>query len=1666
MKKITLLILFFYSLLNITVAQFNRDGETIYGNEWIDYNKSYLKIKVVEDGMYRVPKSAIESAGFPIATHSGRSLQLFFRGKEVPIFVSNSNILSNTDFIEFYGQRNDGELDKHLWEDQNGQGNPHYSLFSDTSTYFLTWDNDPLQFQVSANNLTSNLTPEPYFFDKITTFNTGRYVTYGYGSNNLLESQYRNGEGYSNALPWKTGKVDYTFDLQNLYNANGINAIFKSSAISIDASPFTYRTYFNDNQFYAFNSSGIRHLTNTNTINSLELIDGNNIFSTEVKTTSTGANARYGQYYLELKYPAVFDFKGVNIKKFQVRASAQSVFLQIQNFNHGGSAPILYDLSSGLKITTSLENNVIKVVLPPYTRERDLVLVAENYNFKVPTSLSYKQRFQNLLTEKGNFIIVTHPILREPYNGQDQVQRYADHRASTGFQPLIVDINELYDQFSWGIWSHNITLRNFSHFALNKWDIQPTHLFIVGKGHSTSLRETNYRSFPYQFIPPYGFPESDNLLVSSLELATPDVAIGRLPATEPSQIYIYLNKVIDYENAKSNLPSTLESLWAKEFIHLGGGNNQNEQTTIKNKLNNYASIASDVQIGANVNSFFKTSTDPIQTSQSQEITDRINDGAAVVTFFGHSSPNSFDFSIDDPSTYQNFRKYPLMISLGCYSGNIHDNRPGISENFIFAEDKGAIAFIASSTLATISGLDVFSSSLYENMSSTLYGATIGEIIQASIRDNEANQSVYTQMVLQQVTLNGDPGLKIFYQNSPDLILDPSSLTTFPINVSTINDNFEVSFDIYNLGKSVNQEITVAVEQTFPNGSVEIVATSVIDAPSFKSSVTIPIPIDDLNGTSENAFRIIVDYNNDIIEIQSPDAELNNELTFNKYIFSNDIIPIYPANYSIVNEPQFKLFASTSNFSDSPSGYVFEIDTSYVFNSNIKESQNISSRGGLVEIIPSILPIDGATYFWRVSVDPVLNGGFPLWNNASFTYLNGSSEGWTQRQFGQFTNDNYQNIVLDSTSRRMEYVDTYQDVSVQTTFATLNPSIDVKYSVNNQSLHSYRSLNCSSIRQGIYIAVFDPITGQPWTNTNQGNGRGEYNSKHCSRSAPNYLFMYDTRTSEERDYAEDFLQNVVPDGHYVMVYNINDYQPELWLNDAGDNLIDIFNEFGLTDLTNTASTGAMPYAGFFRKGDPSFPVSEKVGTAQSDIINATFLLPGSWTQGSVTSTIVGPASKWSSVSYEIDEIDNNDVAEIDIYGIDNNNQEVLLFDNVSRSFTDISAISTSTYPKLRIALDNRDEINRTMPQLSSWTVLYDGIPEIVVNAPTDVSFHNDTIQEGDQYKLLLGLRNISSVATDSILISQQLINSSNQLIDTTFLIAPILPNSSYTLSIDGSTINNVGFNQLSINVNPSFEQPEMTLVNNFYNRGFLVIKDLVNPLLDVTFDGSHIINGDVISNQPNIVISLKDENRFLSLSDTSLFRIVLRSLKDSLYVPLVFQGNDNITFYPSDMSTGDNKAWIEIKPDALPSGQYEFFVYAEDASGNASGEADFKVNFVVGETKSSITNFINYPNPFSTSTQFAYTLNGNTIPDDVKIKVMTISGKLVKTITSEELGPLKPGTHLTDYRWDGTDDYGDQLANGVYLYKVIVSNQGRLLDKSTSETDEFFTKEYGKMMLLR
>jgi hypothetical protein len=188
---------------------------------------------------------------------------------------------------------------------------------------------------------------------------------------------------------------------------------------------------------------------------------------------------------------------------------------------------------------------------------------------------------------------------------------------------------------------------------------------------------------------------------------------------------------------------------------------------------------------------------------------------------------------------------------------------------------------------------------------------------------------------------------------------------------------------------------------------------------------------------------------------------------------------------------------------------------------------------------------------------------------------------------------------------------------------------------------------------------------------------------------------------------------------------------------------------------------------------------------------------------------------------------------------------------------------------------------------------------------------------------------------------------------------------------------------------------------------------------MTIDGGEILDGEYISPRPAIHIELTDQS-LIPITDPSFVEIYL-----------------NDEFIPSDtsivnyqFSSTNPKVVVDFNP-VLSDGEYYLKILWKDSRGNIVDSSGVEKYFLVAN-EPQILNVYNYPNPFVNETHFTFKLTQ--IPEEIKIKIFTIAGRLVKEI-------IVSSTQL-DYDfnkiiWDGKDEEGDLLANGVYLYKVIM-----------------------------
>jgi hypothetical protein len=232
-------------------------------------------------------------------------------------------------------------------------------------------------------------------------------------------------------------------------------------------------------------------------------------------------------------------------------------------------------------------------------------------------------------------------------------------------------------------------------------------------------------------------------------------------------------------------------------------------------------------------------------------------------------------------------------------------------------------------------------------------------------------------------------------------------------------------------------------------------------------------------------------------------------------------------------------------------------------------------------------------------------------------------------------------------------------------------------------------------------------------------------------------------------------------------------------------------------------------------------------------------------------------------------------------------------------------------------------------------------------------------------------------------------------------------------------------------------PEQYYNNNFANLpGYLMVQpDKTNPVLEVTIDGREIRNGDFVSANPLIQMTLKDENMFRLKEDTLGVKIFLSypcDTGDCAFKPIYFS-DSSIKWYPS---TTTSDFLVDFTPTSLLDGKYVLSVEATDASGNSSGADPYEISFnVISETTLSFNGV--YPNPSSVGFFFNFELSGNTLPEEFLLEVFSPTGQLVTRFGIEDVQKFYIGTN--EIIWNGEDATGKTLTNGVYLYRLRIKS---------------------------
>ena len=212
-----------------------------------------------------------------------------------------------------------------------------------------------------------------------------------------------------------------------------------------------------------------------------------------------------------------------------------------------------------------------------------------------------------------------------------------------------------------------------------------------------------------------------------------------------------------------------------------------------------------------------------------------------------------------------------------------------------------------------------------------------------------------------------------------------------------------------------------------------------------------------------------------------------------------------------------------------------------------------------------------------------------------------------------------------------------------------------------------------------------------------------------------------------------------------------------------------------------------------------------------------------------------------------------------------------------------------------------------------------------------------------------------------------------------------------------------------------------------------VDDGEGPEIEISFDDESFTNAYLVNPNFDLIVKLNDETG-LNTTGTGVGHRLEGVFDDDIENSI-----DLSNYFVGDIDAGGKSGVANYKFSNAAIGDHKIFVKAWDVFNNPTS---FETYFtVVNADEAVVRDVVNYPNPFSGNTTFTFQHN-LTDMIDVRIKVYTIAGRLVKEIESYSIID-----RFVKIDWDGRDEDGDELANGTYLYKVIIKSNDGELNKS-------------------
>ncbi|MBN1268963.1 MAG: hypothetical protein JXB04_05205, partial [Kiritimatiellae bacterium] len=340
----------------------------------------------------------------------------------------------------------------------------------------------------------------------------------------------------------------------------------------------------------------------------------------------------------------------------------------------------------------------------------------------------------------AEYIVITVPELAA------EAQVLADYRAGKGLQTMTVLLDDIYDEFNHGI-PEAPAIRSFLAYASANWAVPPRYVLLAGEG---TYDYRNCRGAGDNRIPtmmastPHGIAESDSWYGDVDDDGVPDIAVGRLPALDATELNALVSRIIAYEEGEGGAWKQTMVLAADNPDHGGNFEGSSEE------------VEGFVPRDYGVQKVYLSELAPAEAKAL--FIGAMNEGSAFVNFYGHGGMDVMTgeglLKSADAGALTNAPRLPVVVSMSCLLGRYGVPNYDCLSEALMLSDGGAVAAWSPSGQSYNQAAAKLASGFY----TAVFHEGIGILGDAILRAMQAYDDPKRMWMLMIYNLLGDPAM--------------------------------------------------------------------------------------------------------------------------------------------------------------------------------------------------------------------------------------------------------------------------------------------------------------------------------------------------------------------------------------------------------------------------------------------------------------------------------------------------------------------------------------------------------------------------------------------------------------------------------------------------------------------------------------------------------------------------------------------------------------------------------------------------------------------------------------------------------------------------------------------------------------------------------------------